>query len=163
MDIIFTKKTLAEGIDQLGLVEGIRYPLFFFLILFSCLIGFLFISQFLAKKIVFFAEIQKIKNLLYQKKWPIFLLAGINALVAILVFFFPAGVTEMVFLGDFLPCMVSLTASVFLTADQLFFKEEDRAGSNPFAQFLSNFAAVIGFAIWGVMLIHFIVPTIFFL
>lgn len=158
-DLVFSKKILAQGISQLGLIEGIRYPLYLFLILLSGLIGLIFVSRFLANKVRFFAKLELVKNSLYQKRWLVFVLAGLNLLVAFLAMIFPAGILSIAFFGDLLPALVGMAASLFLVID-LLFSGQSTQKENKMAQFVSRFSAIIGCVILVVMLLHFIFPTL---
>lgn len=165
----FTVKMLKEGIQQLNLMEGIRYSFFFFWVISVGLIGVLFVAKFLTTRNSSFQPLLTIKNGFYARKYLSIPLATIALVISFLLLIFPAGIVSMGFFGDFLPAIVGMMASILLILDVFFNKkseddsEEGSASGGKLSGLLNKFLSLMGFVILIIVFVHIILPTVLFL
>lgn len=150
----WTKKMVVAGFKQLSIVEGIRYPIFFFLVLLSAFIGIVFVAQYLSKKNSYLLAM---KESFYSKKWLVISVASINGFLAILDLIFPVGVLSTAFFGDLLMWLFALGGSVLLIIDCFTLSkanEDSQSSSSGIYSFVQNYLWLYGFMFLGVTLLH---------
>lgn len=150
----WTKRMVAAGFKQLSIVEGIRYPIFFFLVLLSAFIGFIFIASYLSKKEGHFLAM---KESFYAKKWLVISVASVNCFLAVLDLIFPVGVLSTAFFGDLLMWVFAIGGSIILVVDCFVVSknsDSDNEEASGLKGLVKNYTWLYGFMLLGVSLLH---------